>query len=79
MDLASYEINKKFIASLPIKWTPKVIAIEEATNLQTITTEELLKSLITNEHTFEKDLRERSTQEEEGPCSITIDGKYRRL
>lgn len=69
----------KFLASLPIKWTPKVIAIEEATNLKTITTKEILRSLITRGHTLERNQRERSRQEEEGPCSITIDGKYRRL
>lgn len=58
-NLASDEINRKLFASRPIEWSPKVTVIKEAKNLKTITTEELLGSLITNKHTLERDHKEK--------------------
>lgn len=52
------ELDKK-LASLPIKWRSKVTAIEEAKNLKANTTEELLGSLISHDHTLEKDKKEK--------------------
>lgn len=53
------EFNRKLFASLPIEWRLKVTAIEEVKNLKTITTEELLGSLITHGHTLERDRKEK--------------------
>lgn len=58
-NLALDEINRKLFASRPIEWRPKVTVIKEAKNLKTITTEELLGSLITNKHTLERDHKEK--------------------
>lgn len=58
-DLGLDEINRKLLASLPIEWKPKVTAIIEVNNLKTITTEELLGSLITHEHTLRKNQKEK--------------------
>lgn len=49
-ELSLDEINQKSFASLPIEWRPKLTVIETTKNLKTITTKELLGSLITHEH-----------------------------
>lgn len=38
--LEPVDLNRKLLESLPIEWRPKVTAIEEAKNLNTITIEE---------------------------------------
>lgn len=50
-DLGSDAINRKWFASFPIKWRPKITTIEDAKKLKIIIAEELLGSLITHEHT----------------------------
>lgn len=46
------ELNRKLLASLPIECRPKVMVIEEAKNLKTITVEEHPRPIITYEGTF---------------------------
>jgi hypothetical protein len=40
---------RKILRSLPVRWRPKVTAIQEAKNLTTLTLEELMSSLISHE------------------------------
>ncbi|XP_077252388.1 uncharacterized protein LOC143891739 [Tasmannia lanceolata] len=48
------EIVNKLLRSLPASWDPKITAIEEAKNLNTIVLEELVGSLITHEMKMKK-------------------------
>lgn len=57
--LALNEINRNLFASLPNEQILNVMTIEKTKNLKTITTEELLGSLITHEHTLEMDQKEK--------------------
>ncbi|MCI58753.1 aspartyl-tRNA synthetase, partial [Trifolium medium] len=40
---------RKILRSLPVRWRPKVTAIQEAKNLTTLILEELMSSLISHE------------------------------
>lgn len=42
------DMNRKLFASLPIKWRPKVRAIDKGKNIKIITTKEIQGSLITH-------------------------------
>lgn len=53
------EINEKLLALLFVEWRPKLMAIEKAKNIRTITTKEFLRFLMTHEHTLERDRKEK--------------------
>lgn len=57
--LALNETNRNLFASLPNEQILNVMTIEKTKNLKTITTKELLGSLITHEHTLEMDQKEK--------------------
>ena len=47
------DLVQKILRSLPNKWDPKVTAIQEAKDLNTLLLDELLGSLITHELTMQ--------------------------
>lgn len=49
------QLNKKLLSSLPTEWRRKVTAIEDGKNCKEITIEELLGSLITHDHTLQRE------------------------
>ena len=48
-DYSNHQVIKKVLSSLPTSWEPKVTAIEESKDLNTLKLDELLGSLITYE------------------------------
>ncbi|CAL1358595.1 unnamed protein product [Linum trigynum] len=59
----SGDLVRKILWCLPEKWTPKVTAIEEAKNLETLAIDELIGSLATHEEKLVKAGHEKETTE----------------
>lgn len=55
-------INWKLLPFLLIEWRPNMMTIEEVKNLKTITTEELLGSLIVDKHTLDRNRKEKEVE-----------------
>ncbi|XVE98737.1 hypothetical protein REPUB_Repub03eG0133800 [Reevesia pubescens] len=71
-EIPENELVKKLLRSLPKSWKPKVIAIKEAKNLNTISLDEVCGSLLTHEQEMKEDEEEEKKESAAKRKSIAL-------
>ncbi|XVE95530.1 hypothetical protein REPUB_Repub02eG0105500 [Reevesia pubescens] len=71
-EILENELVKKLLRSLPKSWKPKVIAIKEAKNLNTISLDEVCGSLLTHKQEMKEDEEEEKKENAAKKKSIAL-------
>ncbi|XVF14914.1 hypothetical protein REPUB_Repub09cG0102200 [Reevesia pubescens] len=71
-EILENKLVKKLLRSLPKSWKPKVIAIKEAKNLNTISLDEVCGSLLTHEQKMKEDEEEEKKENAAKKKSIAL-------